>query len=100
MAGSNYRCGTLEAVGGVPCFAESVLNTVNGLRRNADAPASSTSTWSRAVDRSIDTLNLDAGIRESYERGLSRRVILCDGDRRSRDKLAEKTSAIIREFDM
>jgi hypothetical protein len=90
--------GTLQVAGGVPYFAESVLDTAKELRRIADDPTNGTSARSRAVDQSIRALNLDAAIRESYERGLPVRVIICDGDRRSRDELAEKASAVSRRI--
>lgn len=90
--------GTLKATGGVPYFAESVLETANELRRIADDATNTASARARAVDQSIRALNLDAAIRESYERGLPVRVIVCDGDRRTRDELAEKASAVSRRF--
>ncbi len=90
--------GTLQAVGGIPYFAESVLDTANELRRIADDPTNSTSARSRAVDQSIRALKLDAAIRESYERRMPVRVIVCDGDRRSRDELAERASAVSRRI--
>lgn len=90
--------GTLQAAGGIPYFAESVLDTASELRRIANDPANSTSARSRALDQSIRALNLDAAIRESYERGLPVRVIVCDGDRRSRNELAEKASAVSRRI--
>ncbi|WP_109479927.1 HNH endonuclease [Paraburkholderia sp. C35] len=90
--------GTLQAEGGVPFFAESVLDTANELRRIADDPTESTSARSRAVDQSVRALNLDAAIRESYDRRMPVRVIVCDGDRRSRDELAEKASAVSRRM--
>ncbi|WP_160299297.1 MULTISPECIES: HNH endonuclease [pseudomallei group] len=90
--------GTLQATGGVPYFAESVLDTANELRRIADDATNTASAKARAIDQSIRALNLDAAIRESYERRLPVRVIVCDGDRRTRDQLAEKASAVSRRF--
>ncbi|MGX5873021.1 HNH endonuclease, partial [Burkholderia gladioli] len=90
--------GTLQAENGIPFFAESVLDTANELKRIADDPTESTSARSRAVDQSVRALNLDAAIRESYERRMAVRVIVCDGDRRSRDELAEKASAVSRRI--
>ncbi|HDR9033419.1 TPA: HNH endonuclease [Burkholderia vietnamiensis] len=90
--------GTLQAEGGIPYFAESVLDTANELKRIADDATHSASARSRAIDQSVRALNLDAAIRESYERRMAVHVIVCDGDRRSRDELAEKASAVSRRI--
>jgi hypothetical protein len=90
--------GTLRAAGGVPYFAESVLDTANELRRIADDATNTASARARAIDQSVRALNLDAAIRESYERRFPVRVIVCDGDRRTRDELAERASAVSRRF--
>lgn len=90
--------GTLQAEDGIPFFAESVLDTANELKRIADDATQSASARSRAIDQSVRALNLDAAIRESYERRMAVHVIVCDGDRRSRDELAEKASAVSRRM--
>lgn len=90
--------GTLKSAGGVPYFEESVLDTANELKRIADDATQSPSARSRAIDQSIRAVNLDAAILESYERRMAVHVIVCDGDRRSRDELAEKASAVSRRI--
>lgn len=90
--------GTLQAEGGVPYFAESVLDTANELRRIADDRTKSASARSRTFDQSVRALNLDAAIRESYDRRLPVRVIVCAGDQRARNELAEKASAVSRRI--
>ncbi|BCQ30168.1 HNH endonuclease (plasmid) [Caballeronia sp. NK8] len=90
--------GTLQADGGVLYFAESVLDTANELRRIADDRTKSASARSRTSDQSVRALNLDAAIRESYARRLPVRVIVCAGDQRARNELAEKASAVSRRI--
>lgn len=86
--------GTLQSEGGVPYFAESMLRTANELQRIANDPSEGASARSRAAGQSVRALNLDAAIRESYDRRMPVRVIVCDGDRRSRDQLAENASTV------
>ncbi|MBU9322035.1 HNH endonuclease [Burkholderia gladioli] len=90
--------GTLQAESGVPYFAESVLDTANELRRIADDRTKSASARSRTFDQSVRALNLNAAIRESYDRRLPVRVIVCAGDQRARNELAEKASAVSRRI--
>jgi hypothetical protein len=75
-----------------------VLDTANELRRIADDRTKSASARSRASEQSVRALNLDEAIRESYDRRLPVRAIVCAGDQRARNELAEKASAVSRRI--
>ena len=90
--------GSLKATEGVPYFAESVRDTKNQLVRIAEDMANTASARARASEQADRASNLDTAIMESYSRRLPVRVIVCEGDRRTRDELAEKASAVSRRF--
>ncbi|MBN3761036.1 hypothetical protein G3O01_09430 [Burkholderia sp. Ac-20365] len=89
--------GTLLASDGVVYWDESVKETALELERLARATVDP-SERSRVIEQSQRAWALDEAIRESYGRGLPVHVIVCDGDRRARDQLAEKASAVSRRF--
>ncbi|WP_218058316.1 HNH endonuclease [Burkholderia singularis] len=76
------------------CFDGNVRDTKSELQGIANDPTANQSSRSRALDQAARANSLDVAIAESYARRQPVRVILCAGDRRSRDELAQKASSV------
>ncbi|MFP3637427.1 HNH endonuclease [Paraburkholderia sp. SIMBA_054] len=88
---------SLESSGGVVFGNESGRDTALELERIARSTRDA-SARSRVLEQAARAWALDAAIRESYERGLPIRAIICDGHRRDREEFAHTASAVNRRF--